>query len=104
MTPDSPGRRESKQSIKEGRSVQKAADRFMRDVDDMERRSKKLGEGIEQARQEWERKRGDQSVPGANPPQSEEEPPEEASFPGKAGDEDQQSDSAEGTQASPANP
>ena len=59
----------------------------MRETDEMEKRSEKLREGIEQARQEWERKRSDESVPGANPPESEEEPPPEASFPAKEGNE-----------------
>ena len=97
MTPNN----ESERSIKEGRGVERAAERLARETDDMEERSEKLREGIEEARQDWQRKRADQSVPGANPPESEggegeEEPPEEASFPAKEGDED--------APASPANP
>jgi hypothetical protein len=72
----------------ESDGVEHAADRFQRETEDMEDRSEKLREGIDEARQEWERKRADQSVPGANPPESEEEPPAEASFPAKEGDED----------------
>jgi hypothetical protein len=71
----------------EERATRQAGDRFLRETDDMEQRSEKLREDIEQARQEWERKRSDESVPGANPPESEEEPPPEASFPAKEGDE-----------------
>ena len=71
----------------EERATRQAGDRVLRETDEMEKRSEKLREGIEQARQEWERKRSDESVPGANPPESEEEPPPEASFPAKEGDE-----------------
>jgi hypothetical protein len=92
MTPE----HESERQTKEGRGPERAADRFIRETDDMEERSEKLHEGIDEVRQDWERKRADQSVPGANPPESEEEPPEGASFPAKEGDE--------GSPASPANP
>jgi hypothetical protein len=52
-------------------------------VDDMERRSERLGDEIAEARRDWEAKKSDESVPGA---QSEggddesdrEDPPEEA--------------------------
>ena len=35
------------------------------DVDDMERRSDRVGEQIESARQDWEAKKADSKVPGA---------------------------------------
>ncbi len=38
-----------------------------READDMERRGGQLGEQIEEARSDWESKKGDQSVPGAQP-------------------------------------
>jgi hypothetical protein len=74
------------------------ADRFTRETADMDERSEKLREGIEEARQDWERKRADQSVPGANPPEGEEGQPEEASYPSKRDDEEG------GSTTSPANP
>jgi hypothetical protein len=82
----------------EERATQKTADRLMRESDDMEARSETLRDGIDEARQDWERKRSDQSVPGANPPESDEGQPEEASYPSKGGDEEG------GSTASPANP
>jgi hypothetical protein len=36
-----------------------------REVEDMERRSEQVGEDIEAAREDWERKKADDSVPGA---------------------------------------
>ena len=55
----------------------------------MEERSQELGGEIESARKDWERKRTDEKVPGANPPPSEEGPPPEASFPKKGGGQDE---------------
>jgi hypothetical protein len=71
----------------EERATRQAGNRFLRETDEMEKRSQKLRGDIEQARDEWARKRSDDSVPGANPPESEEDPPPEASFPAKEGDE-----------------
>ena len=90
MTPE-------RQHEEEERATHKAADRFMRETDDMEERSEELRDGIQEARQDWERKRADESVPGANPPATDEGQPEEASFPGKGSDEEDDST------ASPAN-
>ena len=39
-----------------------------READRLENRSKELGEEVDGVRQDWERKRSDQAVPGANPP------------------------------------
>ena len=36
-----------------------------RDVEEMEERSERLEEQIEETREDWERKKGDSSVPGA---------------------------------------
>lgn len=82
----------------EERATHAAADRFMRETDDMQERSEGLREGIQEARQDWERKRADESVPGANAPASDESQPEEASFTSKGSDEEDDST------ASPANP
>lgn len=81
MTP--PEKRPTRREIKEGRPVQRAADRLAREADQMQQRSEELGREIEDARSDWERKRADQGVPGANPPESEEGVPPEASFPAK---------------------
>jgi hypothetical protein len=44
------------------------ADDMEKEADRLEDRSKELGEGIDDVRKDWERKREDQAVPGANPP------------------------------------
>ncbi len=69
--------RDTDESIKDGRPVERAAERMAHDANDMQERSEKLGEGIEQTRQDWERKRSDQKVPGANPPDGEGDQDEE---------------------------
>jgi hypothetical protein len=38
-----------------------------RQADDLERRTEKLGEDIDRARQDWESKKADEGVPGARP-------------------------------------
>ena len=83
---------------KEERELEQAADRLGVHADEMQQRSDQLGEEIDTARQNWRRKRADERVPGANPPESEDEPYTEASFPAKEGDDDEE------TPASPANP
>ena len=55
-----------------------------RDADKMEEHSDKVGERIEETRQEWEAKERDPSVPGAQPGPGE----EEESMPGVATDEE----------------
>jgi hypothetical protein len=42
-----------------------AADAAERQADEMEHRSERLADDIEDTREEWERKQGDESVPGA---------------------------------------
>ncbi len=57
----------------EENDVEKVADRFEREADDLQRRSEQVGEHIETTRQEWQRKRGDASVPGAVPEESDQD-------------------------------
>jgi hypothetical protein len=38
-----------------------------REVEEMEERSERLGQDIDDAREDWERKKADESVPGAPP-------------------------------------
>ena len=47
---------------------QEQADRLEREADEMERRSDRLGEDIAAARKDWEGKRREEAVPGAQPP------------------------------------
>jgi hypothetical protein len=44
------------------------ADEMEQEADRLEDRSQKLGEQVDDVRKDWERKRSDQGVPGANPP------------------------------------
>lgn len=46
------------------------ADEMEEQADRLQDRSKDLGEEVGEVRKDWERKRSDQSVPGANPPES----------------------------------
>jgi hypothetical protein len=48
-------------------------ERAQREADDLEQRGEKLGEEIDRTRQDWESKKGDQSVPGAQPEDAAEE-------------------------------
>jgi hypothetical protein len=53
--------------------VKKAEDRLERKADDLQRRGDEVAEQIETARDEWQRKRSDPSVPGAAPPEDPDE-------------------------------
>jgi hypothetical protein len=56
-----------------------------RDADDLKRRNEELGEQVEHARQDWESKKSDVSVPGAvadDEEESEGPPPEADVTPG----------------------
>jgi hypothetical protein len=64
--------RESVESIKQGRPVQRAAERLARDADRMEQESAELGQQIEQARADWSRKRTASEVPGASSSEADE--------------------------------
>ena len=61
-----------------------------RQADDMEERSERLEDEISDARQDWERKKADPSVPGAagDPKSAEKGPQPETNYPSK-GDEDE---------------
>ena len=52
------------------------AQQLERETDELEERSGKLEGGVQETRQDWERKRSDPGVPGANP--HEESPEEQA--------------------------
>lgn len=54
---------------------EKAA-RFERDADDMEERSDKLEQRIDETRSDWEAKEQDSAVPGAQPEESDQLPEE----------------------------
>ena len=43
---------------------------YERDADEMQERSDKLGEEIADVREDWERKKADDSVPGAQNPET----------------------------------
>jgi hypothetical protein len=43
------------------------ADKLEHEIDELERRSQELGGEVEQVRQDWQRKRADEGVPGAVP-------------------------------------
>jgi hypothetical protein len=45
------------------------ADEMEQEADHLEDRSKELGKNVDDVRKDWERKRSDQAVPGANPPE-----------------------------------
>jgi hypothetical protein len=79
--------RPTRRQIKEGRAAQQAADRLAREVDHMEQRSGELGAEIDQVRSDWQRKRADDKVPGAIPPESQEGTRERASDPANDQDE-----------------
>jgi hypothetical protein len=71
------------------RNPEELADRLESEADDMEQRSRKLGEETRDVAQEWERKRSDPSVPGAPPPPGEEgEEPTPTGAPTDKGDDD----------------
>lgn len=50
------------------------ADELERELDEMEERSERLDDEVSDAREDWERKKGDPSVPGApEDPESDDE-------------------------------
>jgi hypothetical protein len=59
-----------------------------RDVEEMQERSDRLEDQIEDAREDWERKKRDSGVPGAagDPDRAEEGPEEGATYPTKRDD------------------
>jgi hypothetical protein len=65
------------------------AERVERELDDMQRRSERLEQGIDDVREDWRRKQADEHVPGANaePEPGDEDsegPPPEAEYPSKS--------------------
>jgi hypothetical protein len=60
-------------------------DELDRELDEMERRADRLEAEIEETRRDWERKKEDDSVPGAagDPERAEQDLPPEADYPGK---------------------
>jgi hypothetical protein len=46
------------------------ADRLEREAEEMEQRSERLGDEISDVREDWERKKSDDSVPGAQNPET----------------------------------
>jgi hypothetical protein len=61
-----------------------------READEMEERSERLEDEISDAREDWERKKSDSSVPGAagDPERAEEGPQPETNYPSKGDEED----------------
>jgi hypothetical protein len=49
------------------------ADELDQQADQLERHSADVGQQVEETREDWQRKRRDESIPGAQPPESEEE-------------------------------
>jgi hypothetical protein len=52
---------------------QRLADQLEDEADELEERSRKLGQETDEAAKEWEQKRADPGVPGAPPPAGDEE-------------------------------
>lgn len=50
------------------RDPERLAEDLEREADRLERHSQEIGEHIDEAREEWARKQGDDSFPGAQPP------------------------------------
>ena len=61
-----------------------------RDVEEMQERSDRLEDEINDVREDWERKKRDSSVPGAagDPDRAEEGPKPETNYPSKGDEED----------------
>jgi hypothetical protein len=55
------------------------ADRYEQEAGELERRNKDLAQEVREVGADWERKRGDDEVPGAQPPQPGERTDQEAS-------------------------
>lgn len=86
--------RPTRRQIKEGRPSRQAADRLAREADRMQHRSDELGEEIEHARSDWQRKRASEDVPGAPPLESQEDSRHEPSYPTPDEDEQTSGDTA----------
>jgi hypothetical protein len=66
------------------------SERPERDLDELEERSERLEDEIDEARDDWQRKKSDSSVPGAggDPEKGEDGPQPETNYPSKGDDED----------------
>jgi hypothetical protein len=64
---------------------ERRADEVERELDDMEHQAERLGDEIDETRENWEHKQRDPSVPGAagDPERAEGEPPPEQQYPDK---------------------
>jgi hypothetical protein len=49
------------------------AERAERGIEEIEERTERLGEHIEEAKRDWEQKKSDERVPGAQPEEKDEE-------------------------------
>ncbi len=58
-------------SVEQPEEHDKLADQMKQEGDEMEQRSADLGNEISDVRDDWERKRADEGVPGAPPPEGE---------------------------------
>jgi hypothetical protein len=64
------------------------ADELEREIDELQEHSDKLGDRIEGAGEEWERRKADDNVPGAaGAPEEADGPEPEAEYPNKGGDD-----------------
>jgi hypothetical protein len=66
----------------------KLADHLEDEADELEQRSKKLKDETEDVAQDWERKRADESVPGAPPRAEDEQDAPPTGAPSGKGDEE----------------
>jgi hypothetical protein len=65
--------------VTEHQDHDKLADEMAHEGDQMEQRSAELGDEIKDVRDDWKRKRADEGVPGAPPPEGDEsEEPEDS--------------------------
>jgi hypothetical protein len=58
----------TKDRLAERTDYEQLQERAEQEADELEQRGEKVGENLEDVRQEWKRKRSDPGVPGANPP------------------------------------
>jgi hypothetical protein len=63
-------------SVEQPEQHDKLADQMEQEGDAMEQRSADLGNEISDVRDDWQRKRADEGVPGAPPPEESDESPE----------------------------
>lgn len=80
----------------EERDPGELSDRVAREADGLQHRSEALQQDVSEARQDWERKRADDGVPGANPPEGEADGEDSPASEGSgAGDDQTASDAGE---------